>query len=433
VATGRAPIALVLAAVPILVLGLGVLVAERHVLALAAFGIGLVGQPLTDRLPLPVGPGIWPADLVIAACVVAWVLASRDRRPRLPRTPVLGPALLLFTVTVVLGTIEGNERWGNSLLGMPLRLVTGAALIFALAGLAPRRALEGLTLVFYGGAAFQTLLAAYHIGMGTSATQYQDLSTGGIRYLGVSAATFLAGSLLLAVVNLALRRGRQWVHALFLGLAAFAVLVSYTRTVYAALLPALAVLLVVYPRLRTLSAKALPLALPAIGLLLIYLPRLASEQVTSLIDRLASSPTADSSVEWREQAYAAVLSWANEEPLTGIGFGRRTTFWLDGMPNLIEGDPHNGFIYVYAGGGLLALGALLVLFGVYLADVRRRWRRAEADGRALLLWATATWFVFVLQAAAEPVFTDPSMLLALWGLMLLPALVPLNREARASG
>ncbi len=113
----------------------------------------------------------------------------------------------------------------------------------------------------------------------------------------------------------------------------------------------------------------------------------------------------------------------------------RESFYVDGQPNLIEGDPHNGFLYLLAGGGALALGGFLIVVAFYLQDAWRRLLSArDRTERSLVVWAVTTWFVFLLHAVVEPVLTYPSMILTIWILMLLPVLVPLRRRpSRAQG
>jgi O-antigen ligase len=398
----------------------------RCALVFATFAIGIVGDPLDARLPLPFGFGVWLADLILAAALggwlLEWLLSPTRGRPVLPRTPVLGVAYLAFVATLVIGAWRGHERYGATLIGMPLKLAAYAGLVTAMTALTPRRALASLTVTLYGTSVFAALLAAYHVATGTSSTAYLDLSTGGIRYVGVNPATFAAAAVLLALVNLAGRPTRPSLHLAGLMLSGFVVVVAYTRSVYLALALVLLVGLAGSPRLRSATLRSMPILVPVALIAMLLAARAAPDLPSTLVERVTSPAATDSSVEWRARAYKTVLAGVREEPVLGVGFGRKTSFSLGGMPNVIEGDPHNGFIYVYAGGGLLALTALVVLLGVFLADAGRRWRRADFDGRMLIAWAVASWCVFMLHAASEPMFTEPATISAIWVLMLLPAL-----------
>jgi O-antigen ligase len=123
-------------------------------------------------------------------------------------------------------------------------------------------------------------------------------------------------------------------------------------------------------------------------------------------------------------------SRAGEEALLGIGFGRSFNYIWNGYAYHLEGDPHNSYIWILAGGGVFALAALLLLFGTFLWDAIRRVRTSLSFERALVLWAIGTWFIFMVNALTGPIFSDPSFLLTVWIVLLLPALVSARRPQR---
>ncbi|MDP9400525.1 MAG: O-antigen ligase family protein [Actinomycetota bacterium] len=434
VGTQRPVIAVGFAFLPIALLLLGVLSGTaRSAVPFIALALGASSQ-LTPELPLGLPFNIWVHDLLIFGALVGffvdWALAPADERPRLPRTPVLGVALALLTVAIMIGAWRGHERYGATLVGMPLRFVGYAAIAAAMTALTPAKALRNLTIALYVGIAYQTLSALYHIGTGTSATDQLKLSTGGMRYVGVTAASFMASGFLLAALNLATRRKNELLHLVMALLAGFVLIVAFTRTVYLGLFPVLLVVFLLYPRLRSAAWRAIPLVLPVVLLGVLLVTQVAPTLIPTLVDRLSNTSAADSSVQWRANAYRTVLSGTTEEPVLGIGFGRVTEFTLNGAPNVITGDPHNGYIYLFAGGGLLAVGALALLVALFLADTLWRWRGADVDGRVILTWSLGTWIVFMVHSAAEPMFTLPHMILGIWICMLLPAVVPIpSREA----
>ena len=234
----------------------------------------------------------------------------------------------------------------------------------------------------------------------------------------------MAGVLIFALVNLRLSERRHWLHAGAFALASFSVIVAYTRTVYLALAVVVVLLWLTSPRLRRYVLGALPLALPFLVLGGLVVPLVASELVTTLIERITSPAGTDVSVQWRGRAYDAVLSWATTEPVLGLGFGWRTTFFIGSTPHLIDGgDPHNSYIYIFTGGGLLALGALVSLMVAYIVDSVRRYRRAGAEARALIVWSVSFWCVWMFHALSEPVLTQPSEFLCIALLTLMPAAV----------
>ena len=428
------PLVVGIAALPLATVVLVTLaIKARWVLVLLALGISYIGAPLTGRFG--VGPiNIWASDVIIAIAVGGWLAdwLSRpgDRRPRIARAAILGLPLMLFGFALLLGAERGNERYGASLIGMPLRLVLYAVIATAITSVSPKQALRGLTFVFYSGVLYQAGVAAYHIATGTSATENLNLSTGGIRYIGIGPATYAGASVMIALLNLARAREHRVVHLTFLAIACLIVLVSYTRTVWLLVGIEVLVCLALSRNVRRAVLSSVPLATPFLILGVLVIATVKPDLIATFSERLSTPAGQDSSVQWRTYAYQAVLTGVDEERALGIGFGRTTSFSLNGQPNYIQGDPHNGYIYVYAGGGMLALGALIVLILAYLYEVGRRWRWADDDGRTLIAFSVCLWFIFMGHAASEPVFTEPMMILTIWIAMLLPTLVaPPPRKA----
>jgi len=439
-AAGRTALAAAVVAVPALVVGLGALAAStRGVLVFAALALEFTADPVNNGLELPGGGDvtIFAADVLALLAVVSWAAARlvtpQERRPGTLHTGVLGWPLVLLAVGLVIGLVRGGDLYGASLLGMPLRLAIYAGIACAMTDLTPRDAYRGIVAVFYVGTVWQSLVGAYYLATGTSATSSLELSTGGTRFLGITIATYLAGALVLALLNLRLDRRVRWraLHLFIAALATFGVTIAFTRAVFLALAIIVPVLLLGSRRLRGALLAYVPVLVPLVVLAALVVPLVAPELVSTLESRLTSSPGTDSSVDWRDRAYEVALRGVDEQPVLGVGFGRQSTFYVDGQRNLIEGDPHNGFLYLLAGGGVLTLGAFLILIAFYLRDAWRRLLSArDRTERSLVVWAVSTWFIFLLHAVVEPVLTYPSMILTIWILMLLPALVPL-RERRS--
>lgn len=430
------PLALAAAALPLTLVGLfTVALKARWLLVLAAIGIAYIGAPLTNRFGA--GPvNLWASDLLVAIAVAGWLAdwlsRPRERRPRLPHAAVLGLPLLLLAIALLLGAERGSERYGASLIGMPLRLVVYAAIATAMTQVTPRRALAGLTFVFYAGVLFQAGVAAYHVATGTSATEHLNLSTGGIRYIGIGPATYAAASVMIALLNLARARTHRVVHLAFLGIACLTVVVAYTRTVWLLVGIEVLVALVLSRNVRRVAFTSVPLVAPFLVIGVLTIATVKPDLITTFTGRLSTPASQDSSVQWRAYAYQAVLSGVDEERVRGIGFGRATFFSLNGQPNYITGDPHNGYIYVYAGGGILALAALILVMLTFVWDATRRWRWADDDGRTLIAFAGVLWFLFMGHAASEPVLTEPMMIMTIWIAMLLPGLVPRTGPERVA-
>jgi hypothetical protein len=153
------------------------------------------------------------------------------------------------------------------------------------------------------------------------------------------------------------------------------------------------------------------------------------QEVDVLADR-ASLTKNDPSSRARAAPAGSDDGWPGEEALLGLGFGRNFNYIWNGAAYHLEGDPHNSYIWILAGGGVFALAALLLLFGTFLWDAIRRARASISFERALVLWAIGTWFIFMVNALTGPILSDPSFLLTVWIVLLLPALVSARRPPR---
>ncbi len=436
VASGRtAGVAFLL--LPAALVAFGALVeSNRSILLFAALGLNFTSlAQLSNPLPLPGGIRVYPADVLVLLAVGAWLAARltrpKDLVPRSLKTPVLGWPFLLLTIAILLGVVRGHERYGASLVAVPFRLLLYAGIAFAICDLTPRQAFRGIVIVFYAGTVFQFYKALYGFATGTSTTDADALSTGGVRVLGLTAAMYLACALILALLNLELA-GRSAAprigHALIAALAAFGIIVALGRTTFAAVGIIIPLLVLALRHMRKTLLSVLPLGLPLIAAFAVAIPHVAPDFLPTFRDRVTAAPENDESVKWRENAYRVALEGVSDAPITGVGFGRAGTFTLNDQEIRILGDPHNSYVYLLAGGGALALGSYLLVLIVFVVDSLVRARRARGVERALVVWALASCFIFTVNAATGPVLSDPIHLLTIWSLMLLPALV--GRPAR---
>jgi O-Antigen ligase len=431
VTTTRIDVAAAVVVVPVVAIALGALIASsRAVLVYAAIAINLLSPlPLTGPLPLNAPVEIYLPDvlvlLALGSWVAAWLVNPKATRPSSLRTRVLGWPLLLFGIALFIALARSHERYGTSLVSPPLRMLVYSGIAFAMTDLEPRKAYRWLVILFYGGTVWQVLVALFGVATGTSATDQVLLSTGGERVLAGSTAMFMAGALLLALLNLELdqRAGRIGLHLLMAGLASFALVFTYQRTTFA-LVPLLVPLsLLAFRRIRSRAVAFLPLCAPFIVLGVLLVPRVDPYFFPTLADRITASPTTDATANWRREAYAAVWSQAREAPLVGIGFGRPASFVLNDVRYTVGQDPHNQFLYLWAGGGLLLLLSFALLLMVFLVDARRRFRSGTTEDRPLVFWAVSLWFVFVVNSLTGIVLTQPYLLLPFWILMLFPMTV----------
>jgi O-antigen ligase len=429
-ATGQTE-ALALALLPVVLVGLGSLIASsRAVLVFAAIAINLFAPlPLGEALPLEAGIQVYPSDilvlLAVASWIAAWLIGPEDARPSSLSTRLLGWPLLLFGVMLFAAVIRGHERYGVQLVGVPLRFFVYAGIAAAVTDLKPRDAYKWLVVLFYTGAVWQAVVAIYGFATGTSVTSAVVLSTGGERVLAGSTAMFMAGALLLAVLNLEVDRsaGRTAGHLLMAALATFALVSTFQRTTFAlvSLLVPLSVL--VFRRIGLRAVAFLPLLAPLLVVAAIAVSKAAPSLLPTLNERITASPTSDTSAIWREKAIEAVWRQIREAPATGVGFGRNATFELNNVRTTVGQDPHNQFIYLWAGGGLLLLGSFLLLLLVYLGESWQRFKAATREERRFIFWAVSLWLVLLVNSATGITLTSPPLLLMFWVLMFLPMIV----------
>ena len=431
VATHRVVPAVALALLPLIALAMLALVrSNRLVLVGAALGLSLTIPPLQEPLPLSVPGSVYVTDLIVLASIGSWALGRfttlRPEPARWPRAPVLGWPLLLLAGAVLSAAIRGHVEYGANIVGQPVRLVAYAAIGFALTDLDPDRLLRLVVGVYYAGAAWMFLNALYLLATGGHQTDQVGLSTGGARTLSLTVGICLTAALLLALLNFHLEdtSGRRVLHIVIAGLATFGIVLAFGRAVFLSLAVTAPLPLILSSRIRRGLVAWLPLCLPAFVLVTLLIPRAMPQLIPTLVDRVATAPSADVNVRWRQAAAAAVLEQARESPVVGAGFGRDSTFTFAGVRRTITQDPHNSYVYLLAGGGVLALGSFLLLVLVSLIDsVRRLLGARRPRERILIAWAVLALVVYMVNAAAEPVLSNPPMLLTIWTLILLPVCV----------
>lgn len=426
--------ALVLAAavalLPVFLLAFGSLIeSHRAMLAWSALALNFTGLPyFSTPLPLSGSIRVFLADVLVLLALGSWISSRLSRvqeRNPVRLSSVFRLPLLALIVTVGIGIVVGNVRYGTSVVGEPLRILLYAAIALALTDLEPRSAWRAVTTVFYAGAIVQALWAIYYLATGGSQTKSDVLSTGGVRVLALSVAIYLTGSLVCALLNLEreTRPGRQLLHAGVGGLALFGIIVSFGRTTYAAMALIIPVLLAARRYLRRTVFWLVPLALPPFIAALLLISSVAPTLLPTIEARLLGTSSSDSAVEWRVRAIEASLEGVEHDLLTGVGFGRENRFVANNELVSFRGDPENSYVWILAGGGLLALGALLTLSVTFAVDCVRRIRHSVGHAQALVIWSLTTWIAFMINALTGPILADPEMLLTIWVLMALPSCV----------
>jgi O-antigen ligase len=429
-----------LAFVPLLLILFGLLVASnRTVLLAAALGLSMTLPVLQKPLPLPFPGQLYWTDIVVILAVAAWLARRltlpKEARPRSPVTPLLGVPLILFAAATLSASLRGHYAYGANLLGGPVRLFGYSLIVFAFVDLNPRTAYRAIVAVFYAGTVWMFLNAVYYVATGKSQTDQIDLSTGGKRVLALSTAIYLAGGLFLALLNLEIDRAakRRLLHVLVASLALAGIVVAYGRATYLAVALVVPVLFLFLPRLRRGLFSVLPICLPFILLAAIAVPRVDPSIGSTFTNRVVKSNSSDVNIQWRKDAAGALWEQVHQSPITGVGFGKKALLYFGEVPQVIDQDPHDSFLYLLAGGGILTLGAYLLLVTTFAVDAARRLRRTNDPYRRLIIiWSTATLCAFLVNAAAGPVLSDPMMLLTIWALMLLPSSIAPSTASEAT-
>jgi O-antigen ligase len=429
-ATGHASlVAAAVVLVPALVVLSNLVVTHRDWIVPAALLLTMLGGRLTERLPGTGGTAIFPSDIFLALAITGYLIerltsprgAWRERRSSL----ILTWPLALFALTLLVGVVRGHERYGASYLSEPTRMFIYAGIAVAISSMKMPNAYRQIVRIFYAVTVVQALIGAYHLASGTSQTASSTLSTGGTRALALTTAMFLAGALVLALLNLEIdSRDRRVVHFAVAGLAIFGVVISLGRTTFAAVAVVLPVLLIGLRRLRRTMLAYAPLLVALLAALIAIMLQLVPSLGSTLGSRLNAHVTNDTSLVQRQRKFDATLQGFGNEPILGLGFGRPVSFiTVDGRTETFSGDPENSYIYVLAGGGILALGALITLLLAFLGDAIYRLRRAKGEDRALILFAMSLVFIFLVNALSYPLLSDPNLTLVLWIALLLPTIV----------
>jgi O-antigen ligase len=385
------------------------------------------------------GTRIFPADLfaglALAGAIIRMLTRTRQSE-RLPglRTIVLSWPFALLVCALMLGVVRGHDRYGTSYHSQPFRIFFYAAIGFTLTSARPVQLFHALTRIFYVTIVVTFFEALYYLGTGKSQTASESLSTGGNRVLALSTAIFLAAGLVLALINLDLdpRGPRRRLHLWMAALAAFCVLVSLGRTTFGAVAVLIPILVIALPRFRQTVLAYAPILLVLLALGGAFVAVVSPHAVQTIGNRFTGNVGTDTAVIQRQRKYKATLQGFSHTPILGFGFGRPVTFIaVDRSVQTFSGDPENSYIYVLAGGGLFALGALLFLIFVYFVDVVARFRRTLGEERALVVFGASLAFILLVNTLSGPILSDPQLMLLTWVGLLVPAVAGRRERTRA--
>jgi O-antigen ligase len=307
----------------------------RLAIVLLAVGLPLTEAPHT-RTPfsVPGGLSVFLSDLLVLAAVVLWLGEKLFRRESTAEasSPLVKWPLLLLGLSLIPGIVRGHERYGETLIGQPVRLVLYAAIGLAVLRLRPRDVYWGLVAVLYAGTVWQVLLGGYSLATGSHQTGAYALSTGGTRVLSLGAGMYLAGALLIALLNVGFDQGRRrWLHLAVAGLALVAEALTFGRTTYVALALLVPVVVLSLRDTRSFVLRKWPVW---VGFAVVAVAALALTPSvgTTLVDRVTANPLNDSAVRWRIGSFEAALSgfksgqWRRIEPADGVNRLSDSTF-----------------------------------------------------------------------------------------------------------
>jgi O-antigen ligase len=388
----------------------------------------------------PTGGHLYSSDIIAGLALASWAVARMlgGENAHGSRAASVGWPFAIFAVAMLQATIRGHYAYGLQFLSGPTRILFYAAIALALSDADPRRLYRGIMWTFYVGTVIQFCITILNVVTGRSETNQTDLSTGGFRYVSLTVAIYMSCALFMALLSLQVDKqaGRRLLHLAVAAMASFVVVLAFGRSTFVAVGIVIPLLFIVAPSVRNSFLAVIPLCIPFIVLIAILLPGAVPHLGHNFVQRVTASPTNDINVQLRTTASDAVLQLVKQSPITGIGFGRRVGFVFDYTQNgvayhteqVVDEDPHDGYLYLLCGGGIIALASFAL---VIAASVRQWWQAlhvaVDPCERALVMWAALALFSFLVNVASGLVLQTPGAVLTIWTLLVLPSTV-LGRE-----
>ena len=355
-----------------------------------------------DRPRAIEGVAVFPSDLIVLAAIASYFvvryLSTDADRPRMLDTLVLRWPLLLFALLLLPGIWRGHERYGESLVSQPVRLVFYAGLAAAMTELTARQGFRLVTFGLYTIAVWQAILAAYHIATGTSQTPISILSTGGSRVLSLTTGMFLGTALVAAIVNIELDTStrRRLVHGFFGAVAAVGTVLAYGRTTFIALAVVFVFLACTLPTTRRMALRKWRWWVPTLALLAIAIGVAMPSSAGQVVDRVKANPLTDQSVRWRLAGIHAVLAGMKD----GQWDTRSGLLTADATGNhLINASYEYGITgWRVQGGGIFTVPTDVPGFGARSLELRtggltadEGWFSAPVVAKAGQTWVHSVW------------------------------------------
>jgi hypothetical protein len=355
-----------------------------------------------DRPQAIEGVSVFPSDLIVLAAIASYFavryLSTAAEQPRMLDTLVLKWPLLVFALLLLPGIWRGHERYGESLVSQPLRLVFYAGLAAAMTEITARQGFRLVTLGLYAITVWQSILAVYYVVTGTSQTPISVLSTGGNRVLSLTTGMFLGAAVVMAIVNIDLETHtrRKLVHGIFGALATVGVVLAYGRTTFLALAVVIVFLAWALPDTRRMALSKWRWWVPALAVLAIGIGVAMPSAASQVVDRVKANPLTDSSVRWRLAGIHAVLAGMKN----GEWDTRSGLLTADATGNhLINASWEYGTTgWRVQGGGIFTVPTNVPGFGARSLELRTQgltadegWYSAPVVAKAGQTWVHSVW------------------------------------------
>jgi hypothetical protein len=171
------------------------------------------------------------------------------------------------------------------------------------------------------------VLGLYSLAVGEHQTGSYVLSTGGTRFLSVSSAIYMGSTVVLALQNFeqGMWGKRRYVHLFIAAIAGLAVVLSFARTTFVALVIVVPFVLWFLPHTRAWLLGRWKIWVPGLVVVVAAVAVALPSIRTTLVDRVTANPVQDHTVRWRAASFEAALTgfrsgeWRPPSPLAASG------------------------------------------------------------------------------------------------------------------
>jgi O-antigen ligase len=408
---------------------------------IALIGILIITSSIIFENQLPsinVGPiTLLLSDLLLLGCLA--LIAARslvEPKFKIVRTPLDWP-LIIFIGLMLLSTIIAisNKSLEYSVAIAWVRIMSYYLTFFIVTNLVHDQ--RQLNFLINGIFVVAVIVAGAVVGqflLGDSVQlisgRVQDLSSEGAALSGLlriappGLSTVLVSFItLICIVVVKKTRSIRFPEILSIGLMGMALLLTFLRSMWAAIIMVLSLLMVLVrgkDRQRMIRWGLVIICLIAIILLIIFInpDSRAARLVGALMDRYGSLTVGktfqgqDSSLNWRMLENKYAISSISAHPLIGIGMGaryrpfdRRLTVYGDTYDYRMH--IHNGYLWILLDMGILGFLAFIWLSITFLNRGFRNWRSITNDRfRGVMLGFSIVYLAALIAAVANSTFTQ---------------------------